>query len=59
MIAEYALRGTTQPIGVAEYEIVKSIPKDLKPELPTVEEIEKELAATMDKRSAVDSGKKE
>ena len=44
VIAEYALRGTTQPIGVAEYEIVKSIPTDLKPELPTVEEIEKELA---------------
>merc|ERR1711879_781572 len=33
VIAEYALRGTTQPIGVAEYEIVKSIPTDLKPEL--------------------------
>jgi len=47
VIAEYALRGTTQPIGVAEYEIVKSIPTDLKPELPTVEEIEKELATTM------------
>ncbi len=44
VIAEYALRGITQPIGVAEYEIVKSIPTDLKPELPTVEEIEKELA---------------
>lgn len=47
VIAEYALRGTTQPIGVAEYEIIKSIPIDLKPELPTVEEIEKELAKTI------------
>jgi len=52
VIAEYALRGTTQPIGVAEYEIVKSIPTDLKPDLPTVEEIEKELASTMYKRNA-------
>lgn len=43
IIAEYALRGTTQPIGVAEYEIANSIPKELKPNLPTVEEIEKEL----------------
>jgi predicted nuclease of restriction endonuclease-like (RecB) superfamily len=51
VIAEYALRGTTQPIGVAEYEIVKSIPTNLKPELPTVEEIEKELATTMYKRN--------
>lgn len=49
VIAEYALRGTTQPIGVAEYEIVKSIPTDLKPELPTIEEIEKELATTLNK----------
>ncbi|PID93329.1 MAG: hypothetical protein CSA95_08070 [Bacteroidetes bacterium] len=44
VIAEYALRGTTQPIGVAEYDIVRSIPTNLKPELPTIEEIEKELA---------------
>ena len=50
VIAEYALRGTTQPIGVAEYEIVKSIPTNLKPELPTVEEIEKELSITMSKK---------
>jgi len=44
VIAEYALRGTTQPIGVAEYEIVKSIPSNLKSNLPTIEEIEKELS---------------
>ena len=55
VIAEYALRGTTQPIGVAEYEIVKSIPTDLKPELPSIEEIEKELASTMYKNNSRDS----
>ena len=55
VIAEYALRGTTQPIGVAEYEIVKSIPTDLKPELPTVEEIEQELATTLYKNNSRDS----
>jgi hypothetical protein len=44
VIAEYALRGTTQPIGVAEYKIVKFIPSNLNPELPTIEEIEKEIA---------------
>ena len=52
VIAEYALRGTTQPIGVAEYEIVKSIPADLKPVLPTVEEIEQELSSTMNNNSS-------
>lgn len=43
--AEYALRGMTQPIGVCSYEteITKSLPKDLKGSLPTIEEIEAEL----------------
>ena len=40
IIAEYALRGMTQPIGIAEYEINKAIPKEIKTELPTIEEIE-------------------
>lgn len=43
IIAEYALRGMTQPIGVAEYELSKAIPDNLKANLPTIEEIEKEL----------------
>jgi predicted nuclease of restriction endonuclease-like (RecB) superfamily len=45
IIAEYALRGMTQPIGIAEYEINKAIPKEIKTELPTIEEIE--LATTI------------
>jgi len=44
IIAEYALRGMTQPIGIAEYEINNAIPKEIKTELPTIEEIE--LATT-------------
>ena len=46
VIAEYALRGMSQPIGIAEYELSKAIPENLKTELPTIEEIEKELAET-------------
>ena len=43
--AEYALRNTTSPIGVAGYEteILKKLPKELKSNLPTIEEIETEL----------------
>jgi len=46
LVAEYALRGLKKPIGVAEWEtkIVASLPADLKDGLPTVEEIEAELA---------------
>jgi predicted nuclease of restriction endonuclease-like (RecB) superfamily len=45
IVAEYALRGMTQPIGIAKYEIDKAIPKEIKTDLPTIEEIE--LATTM------------
>ncbi|OGU12817.1 MAG: hypothetical protein A2X61_11135 [Ignavibacteria bacterium GWB2_35_12] len=41
--AEYALRGMSQPIGVAEYQLVKAIPDNLKSSLPSIEEIEMEL----------------
>jgi len=46
IVAEYALRGMTQPIGIAEYELSKAIPSGLKSNLPTIEKIEKELAST-------------
>jgi len=43
VIAEYALRDLAKPIGVSEYKLVKSIPENLAPSLPTVEQIETEL----------------
>jgi len=45
LVVEYALRNFRKPIGVAEWEtrIVKTLPKELKGSLPTVEEIEAEL----------------
>ncbi len=45
LVAEYALRNFKKPIGVAEWEtrIVKTLPKEFKGSLPTVEEIEAEL----------------
>lgn len=41
--AQYALEGTSQPIGVSGYELAKLLPDDLKGSLPTIEEIEREL----------------
>jgi len=45
IVVEYALRELKKPIGVAHWQtrVVKSLPKELKGSLPTVEEIEKEL----------------
>ena len=38
-IVEYALHDTGKPIGVATYQIVKRLPKELKGQLPSPEEI--------------------
>jgi len=44
VVAEYALSGTAQPMGIAEYQLVQSLPGELQSSLPGVEEIERELA---------------
>jgi predicted nuclease of restriction endonuclease-like (RecB) superfamily len=43
IIAEYALRDTSKPIGIAEYKIAQQLPPDIKGELPSIEELEREL----------------
>jgi predicted nuclease of restriction endonuclease-like (RecB) superfamily len=43
VVAEYALRSTSSPIGVAEYQLVEALPKDLEASLPSIERIEREL----------------
>lgn len=43
LTVDYALRDMTKPIGVAEYKLVKSIPKEFKTSLPTIEELEQSL----------------
>ena len=51
-IVEYALRDVRKPIGVAGWEttLVERLPKELRGSLPTVEEIEAELAPKRRKR---------
>jgi len=44
LMAEYALRNMSTPIGVSEYQITESLPDTLKSSLPTVEQLEQELA---------------
>jgi len=48
LIVEYALRDFKKPIGVAQWQtkIVRSLPKELRGSLPTIEELEKELGGT-------------
>jgi hypothetical protein len=44
ILAEYTLRDMTKPIGLAEYRLTESLPENLKTALPTIEELEAELA---------------
>ena len=43
VVAQYALSGYDQPIGVSDYQLSKVIPENLKSALPTVEEVEEEI----------------
>ena len=43
VVAKYALRDKNQPIGVAEYQLIESLPEELQTSLPSIEQIEREL----------------
>ena len=44
LVAEYALSGIAKPIGVAEYQLLRDLPEDLGRNLPSIADIEAELA---------------
>ena len=46
MVAEYALGGRSQPMGIAEYQLVESLPQELQTSLPTIEQLERELGTS-------------
>ena len=43
IMAQYALEGSSQPIGISEYQLSTLIPDDFKSQLPSIEEIEASL----------------
>ena len=51
MVAQYALSGYDQPIGVSDYQQSKAIPDNLKSALPTVEEVEEELSKIVEQET--------
>ncbi len=46
LVVEYALRNTTTPMGIAEFQYLEKLPEELKGSLPTIDEIEAELEAS-------------
>ena len=45
IVAEYALKNVSSPMGVSDYRLTKMMPQDLKKSLPSIEQIEAELKA--------------
>jgi predicted nuclease of restriction endonuclease-like (RecB) superfamily len=54
VLAEYALRGMSKPIGISEYELTRALPEELKSALPTIEEIEAELSGDLRDENEID-----
>jgi predicted nuclease of restriction endonuclease-like (RecB) superfamily len=46
VLAEYSFAGIDKPIGISTYELTRALPPSLQSALPTVEQIEAELAET-------------
>ena len=43
ILAQYAVEGSSQPLGISQYQLAKLIPDDFRGTMPTIEEIENEL----------------
>lgn len=52
ILAEYSLRDIHKPIGLADYELTRALPKELASSLPSIEDIEAELSQDLEKEEA-------
>jgi len=48
ILAEYSLRDIHKPIGLADYELTRALPKELASSLPSIEDIEAELSQDLE-----------
>lgn len=58
LLAEYSFAGIDKPIGISTYELTRALPKELRSALPTVEEIEAELAEVIKPKPKRTGGRK-
>ncbi len=49
VVAQDALSGYDQPIGISDYQVSKAIPEKLNAAWPSLEEVEEERASVLDK----------
>jgi predicted nuclease of restriction endonuclease-like (RecB) superfamily len=43
LVAEYALKDMSKPIGISEYKIINVLPEELEKQLPSIEDIQKRI----------------
>jgi predicted nuclease of restriction endonuclease-like (RecB) superfamily len=55
LVAEYALQDSSKAMGIAEYRLIESLPDPLQTSLPSIEQIERELAGLGDNDKDDDS----
>ena len=48
IVAQYALTGYDQPIGISDYQLSKAVPENLRSALPSIEQVEEELTMLLD-----------
>ena len=48
IVAQYALTGYEQPIGISDYQLSKAVPENLKSALPSIEQVEEELTMLLE-----------
>jgi predicted nuclease of restriction endonuclease-like (RecB) superfamily len=56
--AEYSFAGIDKPIGISTYELTRALPREMKSALPTVEQIEAELADVVKQKPQRSGGEK-
>ena len=56
VVAEYALGDKSQPMGIAEYKLLQSLPAELQTSLPSIEQIERELGGNDNATLEEDAG---
>jgi len=58
LLAEYSFVGIDKPIGISTYKLTRALPRELRSALPTVEEIEAELAEVVKQKPKGTGGRK-
>jgi hypothetical protein len=55
-VAEYSLSGLEKPLGISEYQLLKSLPDPLDTNLPSIEALEEALSGDLEGADSEETG---